>query len=133
MTPSGLSIMLCVTPVDLRASFDGLARAVKERLGVDAKVERAMYVFINKQRDKVKVLWRDNTGWCVLAKRLDSRVVALPRHVDSTTTSVAIDARALAALLDGVESRRETKRDIAHEAREKIEQHKSTLNPQPLL
>ena len=37
MTPGGFLIMLCVTPLDMRASFDGVARAVKERLGVDAK------------------------------------------------------------------------------------------------
>ena len=40
MTPGGLLIMLCVTPLDMRASFDGVARAVKERLGVDAKAQK---------------------------------------------------------------------------------------------
>lgn len=133
MTPGGLAIMLCVSPLDMRASFDGLARAVKERLGVDAKGERAMYVFVNRQRDKVKVLWRDSTGWCLLAKRLDSRLVELPRNIEPTTTSIVIDGRTLATLLDGVDCRRETRRDIAHEARAAVEQQKSTLRPQPSL
>lgn len=133
MTPGGLAIMLCVSPLDMRASFDGLALAVRERLGVDAKAERAMYVFVNRQRDKVKVLWRDSTGWCLLAKRLDSRLVELPKTIDPAMPSVAIDGRALAILLDGVECRRETRRDIAHEARSAVEQHKSTPRPQPSL
>jgi len=133
MTPGGLAIMLCVTPLDMRASFDGLARAVTEHLGVDPKAERAMYVFVNKQRDKVKVLWRDKTGWCVLAKRLDSRLVELPTHLNSTTRSIGLDGRALATLLDGVECRRETKRDIAHEARAAVELQKSTMSSQPSL
>ncbi len=65
MMPGGFRIMLCVTPMDMRASFDGLALAVKERLAIDAKAERAMFVFLNKRRDMMKMLWRDATGWCL--------------------------------------------------------------------
>ena len=131
MTPGGLAIMLCVTPLDMRASFDGLARAVTERLGVDAKTKRAMYVFVNRQRDKVKVLWRDSTGWCLLAKRLDSRLVELPRDIDPAAASVTIDGRALATLLDGVDCRRETRRDVAAAAKTAVESRSATFSPQP--
>lgn len=134
MTPGGFAIMLCVTPLDMRASFDGLARAVKERLGVDAKSEKAMYVFVNKRGDKVKVLWRDATGWCLLAKRLDTRLVELPKTLDAAASSHVIDGKTLSTLLDGVEVRREhreTGRDIVHEARKALERRNSTTNPQP--
>lgn len=131
MTPGGFLIMLCVTPLDMRASFDGLARAVKERLGIDAKAEKAMYVFVNKRGDKVKVLWRDATGWCLLAKRLDVRLVELPKTLDATATSHVIDGKTLSTLLDGVEIHRETRRDIAHEARKALERRNSMMHPQP--
>jgi len=53
---------------------------VQEQLGLDARTERAMFVFVNKRRDLLKLLWRDVTGWCLLAKRLDKRVVALAQR-----------------------------------------------------
>jgi transposase len=125
MTPSGLAIMLCATPVDLRASFDGLARTVTERLGADAKVAKAMYVFVNKRRDMAKVLWRDRTGWCLLAKRLDTRFMELPLvdGAGDTNPNLSIDAKTLALLLDGVECKKQTTRDIVREARLAAERH----------
>jgi transposase len=112
----------------MRASFDGLALAVKERLGADAKSARAMYLFVNRRRNLAKVLWRDATGWCVLAKRLDTRLIELPASVPEGATSLAIDGRALAALLDGVEPRRETVRDIVRQARLAVSIRNSCLS-----
>jgi transposase len=122
MTPNGLAIMLCTTPVDLRASFDGLARGVTERFGVDAKTGRAMYVFVNKRRDMAKVLWRDETGWCLLAKRLDARQMELPSG-DSNPSSLAIDGRTLALLLDGIERKKKTVKDIVKSARLAVDKY----------
>lgn len=117
MTPSNLSILVAVEPLDMRRSFDGLAAAVRERLGKDARTERTIFVFINRRNDMLKLLWRDTTGWCVLAKRLDERVVVLPRDIPEGAKSVVVDPRTLAVLLDGVvRRRRETSKSIAHEA-----------------
>ncbi len=116
MTPNGLAIMLCTIPIDLRASFDGLARRVGEQFGADAKTSRSMYVFVNKRQDMAKVLWRDGTGWCLLAKRLDTRQIELPSG-DSSPSTLTIDGRTLSLLLDGVESKKLTARNIARSAR----------------
>ena len=59
-----------------------------------------MYVFVNRAGDKVKVLWRDATGWCLLAKRLDTRLVELPKTLDPTATSHVIDGKTLSMLLE---------------------------------
>ena len=131
MMPGGLRIMLCATPMDMRASFDGLAQAVQERLAIDAKTEKAMYVFINKRRDMVKMLWRDATGWCLLAKRLERRLIELPKAFAVGQTSHLIDGRTLSTLMDGVEIRRPTRRDVAHEARAAVEQRIVLAPPQP--
>jgi len=131
MMPGGFRIMLCVTPMNMRASFDGLALAVKERLAIDAKTEKAMFVFLNKRRDMVKMLWRDATGWCLLAKRLERRLIELPKSFEPGATSHVIDGKTLSMLMDGVEIRRPTRRDIAHEARAAIERRISLVAPQP--
>lgn len=128
MTPNGMAIMLCVAPMDMRASFDGLARAVTERLKVDAKAEQAMYVFVNRRRDMAKVLWRDRTGWCLLAKRLEGRLIAVPAADGSAGHSLLVDAKTLAFLLDGVERRRPTNRDIAREARLAVDSRHISLS-----
>ncbi len=131
MMPGGFRIMLCVTPMNMRVSFDGLALAVKERLAIDARTEKAMFVFINRRRDMVKMLWRDATGWCLLAKRLERRLIELPKSFDAGATSHLIDGRTLSTLMDGVEIRRPTRRDIAHEARAAVERRIALVPPQP--
>lgn len=118
MIPSNLRIMLATAPIDMRRSFDGLARLVVETLGEDPRASSSLFVFVNHKRDRLKVLWRDKTGWCLLYKRLDENVVALPERVPNGATSVVVDARALGRLLDGVTPvRGETLRDVAKKSR----------------
>lgn len=121
MLPGGLRVLLAVEPVDLRRSIDGLSSYVTTVLQQDPKVERAFFVFANTRRNRAKVLWRDATGWCVLYKRLDKNVVALPSSIADGAKSVWIDPRALSRLLDGVARAhgRETAKDVAKHAKEK--------------
>lgn len=128
MIPGNISVMLAVEPIDMRRSFDGLSKAVQEQLGCDPKVESTMFVFVNRRRDMLKVLWRDQTGWCLLAKRLDEREVALPKGIAAGAKGVRVDARALVAMLDGVVRRRgQTVRAVVHEARAASDQVRSDL------
>jgi transposase len=120
MIPGGLRIFVAVEATDMRRSIDGLTALVAEKLKQDALVERAMYVFANSRRDRIKVLWRNHSGWCLLYKRLDgTHRVTLPPAPSSGGASVAIDARALAAILDGVK-KRPTTREIVKEARARV-------------
>ena len=120
MLPGGLRVMLAVEPVDLRRSIDGLSEYVTKVLQQDPKVERAFFVFANTRRNRAKVLWRDATGWCLLYKRLDKNVVALPASIPEGAKSMWIDPRSLAKLLDGVARvRRETAKDVAKQAKAK--------------
>lgn len=123
MIPGGLQIFLAVQPIDMRRSIDGLLVAVKERLEKDALAERGLYVFANAQQDRVKVLWRTRTSWCLLYARLDGHRVVLPSPIPNGATNIVIDARTLSALLDGVARSRTkpTTRDIVKEAREKVQ------------
>jgi transposase len=120
MIPAGLRMFVAVEPIDMRRSIDGLVLAVSERLRQDAKAERALYAFANARRDRVKIIWRTTTGWCLLYTRLDAgHRVPLPA-APAGAVSVAVDARSLAAILDGVK-RRPTTREVVREARTKAQ------------
>jgi transposase len=118
MTPVGMRVLLAVEPVDMRRSFCGLSQWVKTHLGLETDTRGTMYVFVNRRRDMAKVLWRDETGWCLLSKRLDEREVALPTDIPAGASSITVDTRTLAALLDGIVRRpSDTAKSIARAAR----------------
>ena len=62
-----LKVFVATAPCDLRANFNGLWAAAQERLGEDPK-SGALFVFGNRRHNRVKLLYFDGTGVCVLAK-----------------------------------------------------------------
>ena len=79
MIPSAVRIFVCTEPQDMRRSFDGLAVAAKEHLGEDPQ-SGALFVFVNKRRNRLKVLWFDHNGYCLLYKRLHQARFSLPNR-----------------------------------------------------
>lgn len=82
-----------------------------------------IFVFYNARRDRLKLLWWDRSGYCLLYKRLDRGVFRIPEPTREGETSVMIEARELAMILEGIElppKRRPTAREIAREGREKV-------------
>ena len=100
MLASSTRILLCTRPQDMRRSFDRLAAVVREELGEEPQ-SGALYVFVGKSRTRVKVLWWERNGYCLLYKRLHRALFAVPDGGDER--AVALDRRALAELLAGVE------------------------------
>jgi transposase len=85
----------------MRRSFDALALAVRERLALDPE-SGELFVFASKRGNRLKVLWFDNNGYCLLYKRLHQAPFELP-VVDAADRPLAsIDLRTLAMILRGV-------------------------------
>ena len=85
----------------MRRSFDGLARAVKESLALDPE-SGAIFVFASKRGNRLKVLWFDHNGYCLLYKRLHGAIFELPDATAADRPLASIDARSLATILRGV-------------------------------
>ena len=100
MLPSTVKILVCTAPQDMRASFDTLAAVVRDVLKEEPQ-SGALYVFVGKRPTRVKVLWWDRNGYCLLYKRLHRALFAAPK-APSCTAAVNIDGGALHQLLSGV-------------------------------
>lgn len=101
MIPVGIRVFVCTAPVDLRQGFDRLAQTARERVGQDPLTGGALFVFTNRRATRLKVVWFERNGCCMLYKRLHRSVFELPAAATGSV-SVHIDAAALAKLLAGV-------------------------------
>lgn len=68
-------------PVDFRKSINGLSIIVQEAMQLDP-FSSALFVFGNRQRDKIKILFWDKTGYCLFYKRLEKDKFKWPRKGD---------------------------------------------------
>ena len=107
MLPASVRILVCTHPQEMRRSFDRLAQVAREVVGEDPQ-KGAMLVFVGKRGTRLKVLWWDRNGLCLLYKRLHDAVFEVPRS-EGAASSVRIDAGALARLLAGVAKARRVK------------------------
>jgi transposase len=85
----------------MRRSFDALALVVRESLALDPE-SGALFVFASKRSNRLKVLWFDHNGYCILYKRLHDALFELPDATASDRPFASIDARTLATLVRGV-------------------------------
>ena len=58
------------SPVDFRKQINGLALIVQESLIMDP-LQEALFVFVNRRSNRIKILWWDKTGFCLWMKRLE--------------------------------------------------------------
>lgn len=103
MIPADLRIFVCTEPIDMRLGFDRLAALARVRVGEDPQ-GGALFVFGNRGASRLKVLWFDRNGYCLLYKRLHRARFEMPRE-GSAGASVRIDRAALGRLLAGGERR----------------------------
>ena len=96
---AAVRVYLAKDPADMRKSFDGLFALVAGPLALDP-LSGHLFVFVNKRRDRLKILYWDRDGLAVWAKRLERGTYRLP---DATATRVEMTTAELAALLAGID------------------------------
>lgn len=109
MLPPGVRILVYPVPQDMRRSFDALALVIQQALGEDPQ-SGSLYVFVGKSATRVKVLWWDRNGYCVLYKRLHRALFRIPENGEAAGSALRIDAAALGHLLAGVSKERSQRR-----------------------
>jgi transposase len=99
--PPNVTVLLHRQPVDIRKSFDGLLGIIRSTLPNDP-LTPTFFVFFNKCRNKIKILYWDNDGFAIWYKRLEKGTfhLALPTTGDA---SIALTRAQLAMLLEGID------------------------------
>ena len=100
---SARNVYLACGYTDMRKSIDGLAAVVSINFSLDP-FSPSMFVFCNKNRDKVKILQWDHNGFWLYYRRLEKGKFQWPDGKDKSP--ISISQRELGWLLDGLEIRR---------------------------
>jgi transposase len=102
MLPSAFRIFLCTRPTDLRKSFDGLTGLVQDCFGQDP-LNGHLFLFLNRRRDRIKILYFDRDGLAIWYKRLEAGSYQMPQT--AAQDSVELQPAQLAMLLSGIDLR----------------------------
>lgn len=95
-------VYLYMQNVDMRRSFDGLYAIVQSEFTRDIRLGD-YFMFLNKRRDRIKIIWWDRDGLAIFMKRLEVGTVQR-LECASDTNSLLIDQAQLTMLLSGIDA-----------------------------
>lgn len=101
LLPASVRVWLCLSPCDMRRSFDGLHALVRDHLELDAFAGH-LYLFVNKRKDRLRIFYWDRDGFAIWSKRLEEGVYAMPCG-EGGARRLEITAEELSALLSGID------------------------------
>jgi len=96
--PGVQRVYLACGPTDLRKSIDALAALVQESFGLDP-FSPSLFVFCNRERNKLKILYWEHNGFWLFYRRLERGTFQWPSGSEGTLT---VSSRELRWLLDGL-------------------------------
>jgi len=120
--PPSTRVFLCTLPADMRRSFDGLAAMTRD-LVIQNPLSGHLFVFRNRNGDRLKVLYWDRAGFCLFYKRLEKGTFRFPpaparsppvqsaaKTSAQEPASLEVDGGDLAMILEGIELERALRR-----------------------
>jgi transposase len=98
---NSVKIFVASQPTDMRRGIDGLSQLVESTFNEDI-YSGALFVFLSRRMDRLKILTWDAGGFVVYYKRLEQGCFKQPR-ITSGATKSTIDAAQLAMMLRGID------------------------------
>lgn len=114
--PASVRVYLCTAPCDMRRSFDGLYAMVSGTMQLNA-FEGHLFVFSNRRKDRIKILYWDRDGFAIWAKRLEQGTYAMPFAGHDNEPRQEITAQELGAILSGIDLNQAKRRKRYHRGR----------------
>jgi transposase len=100
MIPGNARLFICQHPVNMKKSFEGLS-AIVEQLFPDELLSGALFIFLNRRKDHMKVLFWDKDGLVIWFKRLEKGTFAW-----KWGDQAILDRRTFLMILEGVTPKR---------------------------
>ena len=104
---AAVRVFLCTRPTDLRKGFDGLSGLVQECFSQDLLTGH-LFLFLNRRRDRIKILYFDRDGLAIWYKRLEvgtfQNPVPMPGAAQlSGVAGIELSVTDLALILGGID------------------------------
>jgi transposase len=101
--PAQIRVFLYRRPTDMRKSFHGLIALTESELKQDP-LSGSFFAFVNRRRDRMKILYWGQTGFCIWYQQLQRGTYQLPRHesLDERDT-LEVSRAQLSLILDGID------------------------------
>jgi transposase len=100
---SDVRIFVCLTPIKMQFSFDTLMGVAQKSFDQDPSSGH-LFLFFNRKRDRIKILFWDVDGFCIWYKRLEVGAFQLPVATEGDH-GVEPNSRQLDQLLEGLDLR----------------------------
>lgn len=101
--PPASQIYLYSKPTDMRKSFDGLTGLVLDNLRLDPRRD-GIFVFVNRRKDRMKILIWDRHGFLLMYKRLEKGVFQVPPvEPDFPPEGLRVSYEQLVMIIEGID------------------------------
>lgn len=100
--PSSIRILVSSGTTDLRKSFDGLSALVTSQFEHDP-LDGNLYVFHNRRRNQVRVLFWDRTGFMIIGKKLARGTFHFLRSEGHDGPYIEMDSAELSLVMEGID------------------------------
>lgn len=99
--PPSVQLYVATQPVDVRKSFSGLSLYVQTTMG-QSPLSGHLFVFFNRRRDQVRILYWDRHGYALWGKRLERGRFALTPKLQTPGGPAMVEAAELQLILEGI-------------------------------
>ncbi len=124
--PAQIRIFVYRLPTDMRKSFHGLVALTESAVKQDP-LSGSLFVFFNRQRDRIKILYWGQTGFCIWYQQLQKGTYQLPaaKSLEEQETMEVTRAQ-LSLILDGIDLASARQRMRFQLSRERTERESAT-------
>lgn len=101
--PPQIRVFLYRKPTDMRKSFHGLVALTEAQMKQDP-LSGSLYVFVNRKRDRIKILYWGQTGYCIWYQQLQKGTYQLPTSQSlENDDTLEVSRSQLSLILDGID------------------------------
>ncbi len=102
--PGRTRVFVAREPADMRKGFDGLSALVCHVIEEDPQSGH-LFFFVNRRRDRAKILWWDSQGYWLMYRRLEKGRIKVFDQADGSSGGFEIEPADLLLLLEGIDLR----------------------------